>query len=262
MEWMLIVERFPQAYVMIGIRYLISAGIAFFLFYIVFRKQKRFKKIQERFPKLSDYQRDIFFSALTVAIFAVVALLSFRVLRPYNILFDSLNDQPVWYWLLTIIPVFFIHDFYFYWMHRLMHQPKLFRYIHNVHHQSTNPSPWTAYAFHPLEAILEAFIITILVFTVPTHAAVIVAFMLFQIVYNVYGHLGFELFPGGFHKTAIGRHINTSVAHNLHHHKFNGNYGLYTLLWDRLFGTLREDYGSSFEAATGRQKRKDVVSEA
>ncbi|MEI7983754.1 MAG: sterol desaturase, partial [Bacteroidota bacterium] len=27
-------------------------------------------------------------------------------------------------------------------MHRLIHHPLLFKRVHLVHHQSTNPSPW------------------------------------------------------------------------------------------------------------------------
>jgi len=42
-----------------------------------------------------------------------------------------------------------------------MHHKKLFRWFHLVHHQSTNPSPWAAYAFHPLEAVVEAGIIAV-----------------------------------------------------------------------------------------------------
>uniref|UniRef100_UPI0025DAB667 sterol desaturase family protein n=1 Tax=Marivirga sp. TaxID=2018662 RepID=UPI0025DAB667 len=112
---------------------------------------------------------------------------------------------------------------------------------------------WTAYAFHPLEAILEAGIIALIAFTIPTHRSAIVIFFIFQIIYNVYGHLGFELWTRNFHKTWIGRFVNTSVAHNMHHKKFHGNFGLYTLIWDRVFGTLRKDYDTDFEKVTNKK---------
>lgn len=84
--------------------------------------------------------------------------------------------------------------------------------------------------------------------------------MIFQIFYNVYGHLGYELYPRGFNKTWIGKYVNTSVAHNQHHHKFQGNYGLYTLIWDRVFGTLRTDYDDAYDqAATRRVPAKETV---
>ncbi len=148
----------------------------------------------------------------------------------------------------------FLHDTYFYFMHRMMHHPKLYRKIHLVHHKSTNPSPWTAYAFHPIEGVLEALILPLIAFTLPVHISSFGLFFLFQIFYNVYGHLGFELYPKGFHKTIIGKWINTSVAHNLHHKKFNGNYGLYFLFWDRMLGTIREDYDVTFDTTTSKNR--------
>lgn len=253
MEFEKLTDLFPKVYFNIGIRYLLAAGLAFLLFYVIFRKRFLIKRIQATFPRTADYRRDLLYSLLTVFFFTIIALLTFFVLKPYTLLYDSLGVKTVWYWLLTVIPMFFIHDFYFYWAHRLMHHPKLFKAVHKVHHLSTNPSPWTAYAFHPLEAFIEAAIILIFAFTVPTHAFIIMLFMIFQIIYNVYGHLGYELFPKGFHKTVIGRYVNTSVAHNQHHARFHGNYGLYTLIWDRLFGTVRDDYDQSFEQATGKK---------
>jgi len=66
-------------------------------------------------------------------------------------------------------------------------------------------------------------------------------FLVFMTVYNVYGHLGYELYPKSFNKNFFGKWLNTSVSHNAHHSKFNGNYGLYFLFWDRWMGTLRPD---------------------
>jgi sterol desaturase/sphingolipid hydroxylase (fatty acid hydroxylase superfamily) len=249
-----ILRFFPTAYFRIGIRYLLAASIAFGVFYLLFRSYFHFRKIQPKFPKITDYRRDLAYSLFTIALFALIALITFIPLKPYTLLYQELSDKSLGYWFLTVIPIFFIHDFYFYWAHRLMHHPKLFRSIHKVHHLSTNPSPWTAYAFHPLEALIEVSIIPILAFTVPTHRVVIVFFMVFQIIFNVYAHLGYELFPRGFHKSWLGRWVNTSVAHNLHHHRFHGNYGLYTLIWDRLFGTIRTDYDPSYQEVTERSR--------
>ncbi len=240
-------EALSQAYFKIGIRYLLAASVAFLIFYIILKNRNPLKKIQEKFPQSRDYYRDFGYSVLTVLIFSVIGVCTFRFLKPYNLLIYDFTAKPTWYWLLTVIPIFFIHDFYFYWAHRFMHLKQVFKHVHRVHHLSTNPSPWTAYAFHPLEAVIEGLSITILAFTVPTHPVIIVFFMIFQIVYNVYGHLGYELFPKGFHKNGFGKWINTSVAHNQHHQWYHGNYGLYTLIWDRLFGTIRDDYNAAYE---------------
>ena len=60
-----------------------------------------------------------------------------------------------------------LHDAYFYWTHRLLHWRPLYRVAHHVHHRSTSPTPWAAYAFHPLEALIQAGIYVLIVFAVP-----------------------------------------------------------------------------------------------
>lgn len=232
----------------IGTRYLVMTLSAFLIFYVIFRRKLLLKKIQKKFPNKEDYLRDFGYSALSILIFGVVALLTFRVLKPYSQLYSEIVDHSTGYYLFSFFFLIFFHDAYFYAIHRLMHLPKIYRSVHLVHHKSTNPSPWTAYAFHPLEAVLEALVIPLMTFLIPVHGTVIGFLMLFQITYNVYGHLGWELWPKGFHRTWIGKYVNTSVAHNQHHEKFHGNYGLYTLIWDRVFGTVREDYDRAYES--------------
>jgi len=241
------IEFFSTVIQKIGGRYLMATAGAFLIFYVLFKKSVAKRKIQGAFPKKKDYLRDFGYSALSIVIFSVVAVFTFKILRPYSSLYVDFELYGTGYYVFSFAFLFFFHDAYFYVIHRLMHLPALFKSVHLVHHKSTNPSPWTAYAFHPLEAILEAAVIPLMTFIIPVHVTVIGFLMLFQIFYNVYGHLGYELFPRGFQKTWIGRYFNTSVAHNQHHHKFDGNYGLYTLIWDRVFGTVREDYEETFE---------------
>ena len=136
-------------------RYFILAGVAFIVFYILFPKAFQKIKIQKLFPKPTHYYRDIFFSIISMLLFATAAYICFAVLKPYN----NINYGPVknyFFYALSFVWMFILHDTYFYWLHRLMHQPALFKSVHLIHHKSTNPSPWTAYAFHPLEAVLES----------------------------------------------------------------------------------------------------------
>jgi Delta7-sterol 5-desaturase len=151
-----------------------------------------------------------------------------------------------------------IHDSYFYWMHRTMHYPKLFKLFHLVHHKSNNPSPWAAYAFHPLEAVLESLIFVVFLFTIPVHSIHLLLFFIFSLIYNVYGHLGFELYPKGFSTHWFGKWINTSVSHNMHHQYFKGNYGLYFTIWDRLMGTMNKKYEETFDEVTSRKNINDA----
>lgn len=233
----------------ISSRYFLVAGLAFLLFYVLILKIVKDKKIQKKFPETKEYLREIGYSVTTTCIFAIVpwVLIKHPAILPHTTLYQNITDYG-WIWFILAFPVMFLmHDTYFYWTHRMMHHPRLFKHFHLVHHKSTNPSPWAAYAFHPLEAVVEAGIFVVFLFTIPMHKLHFFLFFLMSIIYNVYGHLGWELYPKGFSKHWLGKWINTSVNHNQHHQYFKGNYGLYFLIWDRIMGTVRSDYDKRYD---------------
>ena len=230
-------------------RYVVFAAIAYFVFYVWKRRAWISLKIQQQFPTPTDYQREIGYSALTSLIFGVVVWLCLGTSFHEHTQFYSQVEQYGLAWLFISIPLTLLaHDTYFYWMHRLMHSPKLYRLMHLTHHRSVNPSPWAAFAFHPLEAVVEAGIIPVLLMLMPLHPISFLAFVSIMLIFNVYGHLGYELFSLKTYRHPLGKWLNTSVYHNLHHEKFTGNYGLYFTFWDRLCGTLREDSLQKVEA--------------
>ncbi|MBI5856585.1 MAG: sterol desaturase family protein [Sphingobacteriales bacterium] len=239
-------------------KYFLIAGPVFLVFYILLRKRIYFKKIQIKFPKTKDYVRELIYSTISIIIFSFPALLLLYnpSIRPHTTFYKHIDQHSAVYFFLAFPLMLLIHDSYFYWAHRLMHHPVLFRKIHLVHHKSTNPSPWAAYAFHPFEAIAESLIFPIFLFTIPVHSIHLMIFFIFSLTYNVYGHLGFEIFPGKFNKHWFGKWMNTSVCHNQHHQFFKGNYGLYFTIWDRLMGTLRPDYDSAYEEVKSRNNNK------
>lgn len=232
-------------------RYFLIAGVAFLVFYIILKGRIDASKIQPAFPGKGDYRREIIYSVITIFIFVLVGLTIYATpLFDHILRYESIEDYGWGYWALSVLMMIFMHDTYFYWTHRAMHHPKLFRYFHKVHHDSINPSPWASYAFHPLEGVVEASIIFPIVLLIPHHTSAVLVFLFFMMTYNVYGHLGWELYPKGFNKTWIGKWVNTSVNHNQHHKHFHGNYGLYFLFWDRWLGTIRPDYDQAFDKAT------------
>lgn len=254
MKW----EKYFSYIELIGGRYFFIAAIFFLVFYVVIKNRIFHKKIQQRIPSFNDYAREIGYSALTICIFALVPLfiLHYPAIARHTTYYLKIEEHGWLYFFIAFPLMFLMHDTYFYWMHRLMHHKKLFRLFHLVHHKSTNPSPWAAYAFHPLEAIVEVGIFAVFLFTIPIHKLHLLIFFFFMIVYNVYGHLGYELYPRGFNKHWLGKWINTSVNHNQHHQYFKGNYGLYFTFWDRIMGTIRKDYDQRFEEVTSKQKKE------
>lgn len=241
-------------------KYFLIATPVFLVFYILLKKRISYKKIQHRFPKLKDYVREIFFSTLSIIIFSVPPLLILysNGIRPHTTFYENIDEHGILYLILAFPLMLLMHDTYFYWVHRMMHSPLLFKMFHLVHHRSTNPSPWAAYAFHPLEATVESLIFVIFLFTIPVHSMHLTFFFVFSLLYNVYGHLGYELYPKGVNKHWLGKWINTSVNHNMHHQYFKGNYGLYFTFWDRMMHTLSPGYDEKFEEVKSRKKAASI----
>ena len=77
----------------------------------------------------------------------------------------------------------------------------------------------------------------VIMLIIPTHFYAVGIFYLISMLVNVY--LGYEIYPKGIHTHWLGRWINASTAHNLHHHQGKGNYGFYFTFWDKMMGTER-----------------------
>lgn len=221
-------------------RYLFLAGLAYFIFW-----KWGFDKFQDKFlykerPKSSDIKREVFYSVLSTLIFLIPTIfaLSVRDLG-WNKVYFNLQDKSLTWYVLSYFVVFFVHDTYFYWTHRLMHHKRLYRYFHHVHHLSKKPTPLAAFAFHPLEALVEAGVFVIISFVLPVHFSVLVIFNLFSLFMNVYGHLGFSLFSEKQLESFPLSLFGHSTHHSWHHQFYQGNYGFYLRFWDKAMGTWK-----------------------
>ena len=90
-------------------------------------------------------------------------------------IYSDTRDYPLWWIPASILIYLLLHDTWFYWTHRWMHRPKLFRAAHAVHHASRAPTSWAAMSFHPLEALTGAVVIPALVLLIPIHACALLA---------------------------------------------------------------------------------------
>ncbi|MGC1271129.1 MAG: sterol desaturase family protein [Croceibacterium sp.] len=159
--------------------------------------------------------------------------------RGWTRIYDRVGDFPLWYLPLSLLAYLFAHDSWFYWTHRLMHRPRLFRTMHAVHHASRPPTAWAAMSFHPWEALTGALVIPALVFVIPVHIAVLGTVLAIMTLMGVTNHMGWEMFPRALVHSPVGAWVITASHHQRHHDEYRCNYGLYFRFWDRLCGTDR-----------------------
>ena len=156
------------------------------------------RRIGGQTPLLHQYRREVMHSLRSIAIFGLMAALMVQaIINGWTRMYFQL-DQFGWaYFVISIGLIIVAHDAYFYWTHRLMHHRSLYRWVHHTHHLSTNPSPWAAYAFSPVEAFVQAGIAPLVFFTMPVHPLAFALFMIWQISLTCLGIAATRSFPTG-----------------------------------------------------------------
>lgn len=255
MEWQIYIDEFFATAYMDLVRYFLFAGTPYLIFYVIFRTRFFKMKIQQKHPKMKDVRREVFYSISSVMVFSAISLFSLALIRNgHTQIYGDLSDYGIAYFVFSIPLLIILHDTWFYWTHRAMHWKPVFKYVHLIHHKSTDPTPWAAFSFHPLEAIVQVIYFPIILVLIPAHPAAILTMVLYQFALNVGGHLGFEVFPKGFTKSKWTFWHNTSTHHNMHYKYFDCNYSLYFNVWDRLMGTNHAKYDEAFEGSVSGER--------
>lgn len=143
-------------------------------------------------------------------------------------------DHPLWFAVFALIlPL--VHELHFYCIHRMIHIPILYKWIHSVHHNSANPSPWSSLSMHPLEHLLYWSGVLIHL-VVPSHPVFVLYHLQISGTGAVIGHIGFDRIESGQDKSV---HTH-AFAHYLHHKYFEVNYADGALPLDKWMGTWHD----------------------
>jgi sterol desaturase/sphingolipid hydroxylase (fatty acid hydroxylase superfamily) len=215
----------------VGVRYLIASGA------FAFATRVRHPGLYTGLDR--QMRREIAWSLASAAIYGVPAGIVAWGWREHGWtrIYSDIADYPLWYLPVSVLLYLIAHDTWFYWTHRWMHRPRPFAMAHAVHHASRPPTAWAAMAFHPLEALIGAVVIPLLVFLIPIHVAALGLVLAIMTVMGVTNHMGWEIFPRFMHSGPLGGWLITASHHQRHHAEYACNYGLYFRFWDRLCGT-------------------------
>ena len=249
-EWLQVTAILVMVGSLILARYILIAGVGFGVSLLIGRIAPS-RRLQKTPFTRAQVIREIGYSMLSVLVFiAVIGVIYVLYQAGWTQLYEDASAFGwLWFWL-QIPVILLLQDWYFYWMHRAIHLSPFYDRMHKAHHLSTNPSAFSAFAFHPLEALSEIAIFVLLVVVLPLHITAVFTAGILSLVYNVYGHLGYEVMPRFIAKSPLGYWLNKSAYHNQHHRTYRYNYGLYTVIWDRLHGTLHPQAERLFDEKT------------
>jgi len=164
------------------------------------------------------------------------------VFKPY-ILMLGLTAQlpfPAWYEVVgSVLLCFIIEDFYFYWVHRALHLPFWYKYIHKVHHEFATPFGIAAEYAHPLETFILGMGTVVGPLLTTRHLLTLYVWLAVRLYQTVEAHSGYD-FPWTL--TNFIPFWGGSHFHDFHHETFVGNYASSFTVWDWVFGTSRQYY--------------------
>jgi sterol desaturase/sphingolipid hydroxylase (fatty acid hydroxylase superfamily) len=170
-----------------------------------------------------------------------------------------LNYYTVPLWLAVLVSVV-VMDFVIWLQHVMVHAVPLLWRLHRVHHADLDYDLTTGARFHPIEILLSMLIkfATIIVLGPP-----VVAVVIFEVILNamaMFNHGNVRL-PLGLDRV-LRWLVVTPDMHRVHHSveddEANSNFGFNLSLWDRLFGTYRDQPRAGHEGMIiGIRKYRD-----
>ena len=161
----------------------------------------------------------------------------FYLIETYNGLWRMDATSPlVW------ISAFVIYDFFYYWFHRMSHERQIFWASHVAHHQSEDYNLSTALRQTGTGAFVTwVFFIPVFLIGVPSYVFVSVASA--NLIYQFWVHSEHIPKLGWYEKFFV-----TASNHRVHHAQnenyIDKNYGGVFIIWDRIFGTYKEEEDS------------------
>lgn len=144
-----------------------------------------------------------------------------------------------WSFPLWFVVALLLFDAWFYFGHRLLHWGPMYRF-HALHHKSVAPTVWSNDSSGVVDTLIEHAFYLVVWFILPVPALSIFALRLFDQISGMIGHSGFEFFASPTSRRPWP--FICTTFHDLHHSRFNYNYGNMFSIWDRLLGTDHPDY--------------------
>ena len=216
---------------LLGVNWL--AALAFYGFYewryYVRKVQGQRFKYHHKFP--SEQPSDVFWFKsqnidnflrsflVSIPLWTVVQVIFLWCFAKGSVPWLQWADHPLYLAALVLVAPA-IHEVHFFVIHRLIHTKWLYKWIHSIHHNSVNPSPFSSLSMHPAEAFLYH-AVALWHLVIPSNP-IVALFQLHMAGFGaINGHLGFEKLE----LTETLSMDSHAYTHYLHHKHFEVNYG-------------------------------------
>lgn len=171
-------------------------------------------------------------------------------------LFNYYTINPLLAVILTVV----LMDFVIYLQHVMVHAVPVLWRLHRVHHADLDYDVTTGARFHPIEIILSMLIkfATIILLGAPVLAVVIFEIILNGMAMFNHGNIRLPLPVDRILRWLVVTPDMHRVHHSVEDDEANSNFGFNLSIWDRIFGTYRDQPRGGHEGMTiGIHKYRD-----
>ena len=223
-------------------------SLAGLLYY--FRDKLHAYKIQPAYPDKKKVFSD-FRTSIKTAYFFIPAgiFISLCTYHKMGMLYTDPLERGLPYFFLSLFLLTFVHDTYYYWLHRLMHTPFFYKRFHADHHQTANVTVVSFYAIHWVEAILISLSMPIAIFLFPVSILALKVLLPIHTLQSIMNHAGYEFLPNNRWTSWY----NSTLTHNLHHQKSRVNYSYYFTFWDKWMGSFDKQFDEEHKKFLARR---------
>ncbi|XP_048728398.2 uncharacterized protein LOC125646238 [Ostrea edulis] len=233
-------------------------GLAFgwHYYYYVNRQHlaKEWKCQPDKFLTPENERHEILLGSLNMMIGSVASgvIACFIMNGGSSKMYYNVSERGWGYFIFSLVAFFVYNETMAYYLHRLFHNPWLYRNIHKMHHRYHQPTAWSAVAMHPAEFLMYQGYLAATPFLVPIHAFPFLFVLLYSYYYGLCDHSGINM-------EAIWPWQPHSRFHDNHHKHFHVNFGFNTYFFDWFHDTLRKEnrvYGEEVYGGRGKPTLK------
>ena len=181
--------------------------------------------------------KELYWGLSTIFLNTVVTFTGYLLYKYNFIQFElgfTISDFVV-----DFILLFIAMDFFIYVFHYIAHKILFLNQFHELHHEYDSPTAFSLFVLHPIEVMGFGSIWLMLLYLGEFSFYAIMAYLILNVMMGMIGHLRKEFIPDFLKNNTMFKWIANTGFHVEHHQNDVHNYGFYTKVWDRIFGTLK-----------------------
>lgn len=176
---------------------------------------------------------DLYVSFLTLFLNIVVMLIGIYLWKSGWITISESKNSLIL--LIEIVVLTLVMDLLMYIFHYLAHLQFIYKLLHWKHHEHTSTNFLSLFVLHPFETLGFGLMMIFVFMRYDFSIFSITIYLFINLIWGTIGHLNREFFPKWTEQLFLG----TTKFHNQHHLNEQSNFGFYTSIWDRIFGTYK-----------------------